>query len=123
MTIQEAIARTDALVFNTCTAQQKVQWLSKLDLTIHQQILQTHAGMAQAEFSGYDADTDRQTVLLVPAPYDSVYLRWLEAQIHYHTGEYTRYNNAITLFNTEYTAFSAHCSRRHTPLCGKRFHF
>ena len=115
MTLQEAIARTDALVFNTCTAQQKVQWLSKLDLTIHQQILQTHAGMAQAEFSGYDADTDRQTVLLVPAPYDSVYLRWLEAQIHYHNGEYDKYNNAIEMFNTAYEGFKNYYNREHMP--------
>lgn len=122
MKIMEAIQRVDALVFNTCTAEQKVQWLSKLDSLIHQNVLQTHAG-EPSEFPGYDADTDPDTALLVPAPYDTIYLRWLEAQIHYETGEYTRYNNAITLFNTEYAAFSARYNRQHTPLNGRRFVF
>ena len=123
MKIKEAILRVDALVFNTCTAEEKVRWLSKLDALIYRNVLQTHAG-EPAEFSGYSTDTDPQTQLLVPAPYDTVYLRWLEAQIYYETGEFTRYNNAITLFNNAYEGYKKHYTRTHMPLSrGNRFIF
>ena len=122
--IIEAMDGVDKLLYNTYTAGQKAAWLSKLDAMVWEQILKPREGGETVPFPGYTGDTDRDTVLLVPSPYDSLYLRWLEAQIHYHNGEIPRYNNAITLFNTEYNAYAAACTRAHPPAGGsKRFLF
>lgn len=124
MTIIEAITRLDALKFNTYTQTDKVEWLSRLDSMVKKNIIDAHEGAEDVSFSKYTADTPVDTVLLVPAPYDEVYLRWLEAQIDYHNGEYDKYNNAIIMFNTAFEAYHKHYNSAHRPVQrGRRFVF
>lgn len=124
MKIIEAITRLDALKFNTYTQTDKVEWLSGLDNMVKKHIIDTHEGAEDVIFTGYDESTDLQTELLVPAPHDEMYLRWLEAQVDYHNGEYDKYNNAIIMFNTVYEAYQSYYTRTHLPLIrGRRFRF
>ena len=124
MKINEAIQRLDSLKFNTYKQEDKVDWLSRLDNIVKQQIIDTHEGAGSVSFNGYTADTPLDTVLLVPAPYDEVYLRWMEAQIDYHNGEYDKYNNAIIMFNTAFEAYQMHYNSTHKPVQrGRRFLF
>ena len=116
MTIQEAINRLDALIFNTYTTDDKIQWLSRLDTAVKQQIIDTHAGAEKVEFEGYTAATPATTKLLVPSPFDEVYLRWMEAQIHYHNGEYDKYNAAIIMYNTAFDAYAKYYNKHHMPI-------
>lgn len=116
MKIIEAINRIDALKHNTYTQTDKVQWLSRLDWMVKRHIIDTHEGADEVSFTGYDDSTDLQTELLIPAPYDEVYLRWMEAQIDYHNGEYGKYNNSIDMFNTAYEAFQNYYNRTHMPI-------
>ena len=124
MTIHNAITRTDILKYNTYEPAEKIAWLSKLDWMIKKNIIDTHECAADVSFKGYDADTDTKTELLAPAPYDEVYLRWLEAQIDLANGEIDKYNASITMFNAEYEAFENYYNRNHMPLsAGSRFLF
>lgn len=124
MTIQEAISRLDALKYNTYTNAEKIEWLSRLDGMVKRHIIDAHEGGENVIFQGYGEETDTDTELLVPEPYDEIYLRWMEAQIDYSNGEYDRYNASILLFNTEYEAYSAYYLRTHLPKSGgKRFRF
>ena len=124
MKIIEAINGLDALKFNTYSQDDKIQWLSRLDNMVKKQIIDTHEGAESVSFGGYTADTPLDTVLLVPAPWDEVYLRWLEAQIDYHNGEYDKYNNAIIMFNTAFEAYQKHYNSAHKPVQrGRRFLF
>ena len=124
MTIIEAINRIDALIFNTYKQPDKIEWLSRLDSMVKRLIIDTHQGAESTSFSGYTVDTPLNTVLLVPAPYDEMYLRFMEAQIHYHNGEYDKYNNAIILYNTEFEAYQSYYNRTHMPVQhGRRFLF
>ena len=67
-------------------------------------------------FDGYDADDDPRTIeLIVKAPYDDIYIYWLEAQIDYFNGETAKYNNSIATFNSAYSDFSAAYNREHMP--------
>ena len=116
MTINEAINRLDALIFNTYTNDDKVQWLSRLDAAVKQQIIDTHVGGENVIFNGYTPETPGTTALLVPTPYDEVYLRWMEAQINYHNGEYDKYNAAIILYNTAFDAYASHYNKTHMPI-------
>ena len=124
MTIIEAINKVDNQKFNTIDQDQKVNWLSKLDNMVKTQIIDTHEGGEHVTFTGYDSDTNMHTQLLVSAPYDEVYLRWMEAQIDYCNGEIDKYNISITMFNTEFEAFAAWYHRNHMPVSrGNRFIF
>lgn len=124
MTIKEAITRLDALKFNTYSEEDKVEWLSRLDSAVKLQIIDSHGGAEDVTFNGYNADTPVNTVLLVPAPYDEVYLRWMEAQIDYHNGEYDKFNNSIIMYNTAFDAYQKHYIRTHKPVQrGRRFLF
>ena len=124
MTIIEAISKIDSLKYNTYSQEDKVDWLSRLDWMVKRQIVDTHEGGQAVFFTGYDADTDLHTVLLIPAPFDEIYLRWLEAQIDYTNGEMDKYNASIIMYNTAYEAFENYYNRNHMPVKkGKRFIF
>ena len=123
MTIMEAIAQVDSLVRNTYSQKDKIGWLSRLDGIIKTQIIDTHQGVENVRFDGYTEATNPHTALLVTAPYDEIYLRWMEAQIHYHDGEIDRYNIAITMYNTAYEGFKDYYTRTHRPLATSRFLF
>lgn len=124
MKIIEAINSLDELKHNTYTQSNKVEWLSRLDGMVKKHIIDTHKGGENVEFNGYDDTTDVEKELLVPAPYDEVYLRWMEAQIDYHNGEYKKYNNSITMFNTAFNNYQAYYTRTVMPVShGNRFVF
>lgn len=122
MTLVEAISKIDNLKHNTFTHEDKVGWLSRLDELVKKEILDTHEDGGAEWFFGYDTDSDVETELLVPAPYDEMYLRWLEAQIDYGNGEYDRYNNSMEMFNTAYQGYANYYNRTHMPK-GKPFRY
>lgn len=115
MKITEAIARIDKIKTNPYERSEKLFWLSELDSMVKEQILDTHAG-SPAVALPYTDDTPADQALLIPAPYDQAYLWWLGAQMDYHNGEFTRYNNAIALFQNAYQAFADSYHRRHRPV-------
>ena len=124
MTIAEVISKVDSLKPNTYTPEDKVEWLSSLDARVKTQIIDAHESTEPVDFHGYDSLLDQNTELLVPAPYDEMYLRWLEAQIDYHNSDDDRYNNAIILFNNAYEGYKKHYTRTHMPISrGSRFIF
>lgn len=116
MTILEAITRTDDLKPNSYSQEQKVRWLSQLDGMIKTQIIDTHEGADNVIFAGYDENTPKETVLLAPAPFDSMYILWLKAQIDYNNEESKKYNNDMETFETEYSAFRNCYNRCHMPV-------
>ena len=122
MKIAEAISVVDELLPNSFTPEDKVGWLSNLDARVHSQIIAAHENDGQG-FAGYDDMTDQDTALLAAAPWDAMYLRWLEAMIHYHNSDDDRYNNSITLFNNAYEGFKRHYTRTHMPTSRGSFIF
>lgn len=123
MKIAEAIARLDSLKHNSFGIEEKISWLSRVDAMIKNHIIDTHEGGGKVAFNGYTSDTDMQTVLLVPEPFDELYLRYLEAQVDYHNMEYDGYNQAILLFKAAYNSFERWYNRNHMPLGGRMKYF
>ena len=122
MKIIEAINRIDAVKPNNYTQDEKIEWLSRLDWAIKVEIVDTHEGADAVIFDGYSENTPLETELIAPAPYDDVYLKWIEAQIDYANGEIGKYNNAIRAYEDVYTAFESWYNRKHKPL-GKQFKY
>lgn len=116
MTIQEAIVKIDTLKPNNYTHSEKLKWLENLDGIIKRQIIDTHEGGENIEFNGYSEDVSRNTALLVPFPYDDIYVKWLETQIDYANAEYGKYNNSAIAYNEAYSAFERYYNRHHMPI-------
>lgn len=124
MTIIEAITHVDTVKPNSYGQTEKIKWLSALDGVIKNEIIDTHEGGEAITFTGYSEDVDLTTKLLVPAPYDEVYIRYLEMQIDYANNEYGKYNNSMVMYNTAYNAFQAYYNRNNAPRSyGRRFIF
>lgn len=122
MTIIEAINRIDTLKPNTYTPETKIYWLSNLDGIVFEKIIKTHEGAEISEFKGYIAETPMDTKLIVSAPHDDIYIKWIEAQIDYANGEYDKYNNSIVAYNDAYAEFERRYNRTHMPK-GKNFKY
>ena len=122
MKLLEAINQVDSSLGNTYGRKEKIGWLSQLDLRVKTQIIDTREGAEDVTFNGYDENADQDTVLLVPAPFDEIYLRWLESQIHYRNQEEDRCNNATDAFNALWAEFRNYYNRQHMPL-GTRLRF
>ena len=123
MTIIEAINTIDTLKPNSYPKANKVRWLSELDGIIKTEIIDTHEGSETIIFNGYTDATADSTQLLVSAPYDDVYIKWLEAKIDYTNAEYGKYNNSVTAYNTAYSAFERYYNRTHMPITRKIKYF
>ena len=122
MKIREAIERVDALKHNSISEIQKVLWLSMLDSRV-KHIIDTHEGADHVTFTEYNEETDLETELLAEAPFDEMYLRWLEAQIDLAHRENGSYNDSISLFEAAYQAYEKYYNRTHMPLGRKIKYF
>ena len=114
MTINEAINTLDSRKNNTFSRQDKIGWLSQVDAMIQKELVDTHQGNSP-EFAGYTESTDPGTVLLVPAPWEELYLHYMQAQIDYENGDMTRYTNGAALFNNSFAAYKNHYNRTYVP--------
>lgn len=116
MTIAEAIQSINTLMPNSYSETEKIDWLSRLDGLVKREIIDTHEGYESVTFDGYTSSTETSTELLVPAPYDEMYIYWLESKINYHNLEYNKYNNSVEMFNTCYKNYANYYNRIHMPL-------
>ena len=115
MTIGQALAQLDDEKFNTVPQSRKIQWLSRLDQLVAEQIFGRYAEAA-VEFAGYDADTPLDTQLLVGAPFDEIYQYWLESRVDYANGEFGQFNNANAMYEAVRQRFADHYHRTHIPV-------
>lgn len=113
MTIAEAIAQANQSVPNTLEQKIKLDWLNRLDWQVQTEVIQNYVDAE--EFGGYTESTATSTSLLVPKPYDEMYIRYLEAMIYRYFGENSKYNNCIAEFNSIYRRFQAQYNREHMP--------
>lgn len=122
MKIIEAIARLDELKPNGFSIAQKLAWLSALDGMVKEEIIDRHEGGSDAPFVPY-TEEDKERELVIGAPYDEVYLRYMEAQIDYANGEYERFNNSNAMYAAACSAFERAYNRSHRPLGVKKKYF
>ncbi len=111
MTINEALNAADALRNNAVGREIKITFLSELDGRICYDIMQPCG--YKGNFIGYDSKTPGDTELLVPYPYDALYVSYLEQEIARASNELPRYNNARVLFNEKLSAFRQWYVRTH----------
>ena len=123
MTLKKAIARFDTLYPNEIPYEQKLEWISELDGIVYEEIISLHENSMPTAFTGYILETPGETTLLVPFPYDKLYIEYLAAVTELVRGNIQHYNNAFAVAATSFDAFAAEYNRTHTPLQGASIHF
>lgn len=92
-----------------------LRFLSEIEGRIKKEIIDRHEGGEKIEFAGYDENTDKGTELIVKAPYDRLYLHYLEARADYAIGDTRRYENSYAMFNDAMSAFAKYYNRTVMP--------
>ncbi|HNW87266.1 MAG TPA: hypothetical protein PLP25_02960 [Candidatus Limiplasma sp.] len=115
MIIRELLTRFQAAKPNAYSQETLVSWISDLDGQISQSVHQGRAGMPTLS-KAYSVDTDLNTVLLVPFPFEQIYLFWLSAMVDNQNEEYDRYANEMQLFNSYKNSYAASVAQSHADL-------
>lgn len=104
MKLGQAITAFTSCAQTRLTTAQIISHISSLDGRIHDGVIALYPGAEV--FSGYPADEDLSTDLLVPYPYEDVYLAYLLSVNALYDGESDSYANYSALFNTLLSEFS-----------------
>ena len=112
MKITEVIAEADRLMPNQYSTEQKIQWLSRLDAMIFNEMIRTHA-CAPMEPPSYESEGDE---LLVEFPYgNDIYVYYLQAKIAAENFETAKYNQFMELYNDAYLRWASWFNARFMP--------
>ena len=122
MILDDLLKRIDVQKPNAYTRQEKIRWVNALDGMVKTLIIDTHEDGEYISFDEY-TDKDGDAELLIPAPFDELYLHWLEAKIDYSNAEYGKYNNSMAMYNAMYEEFRRWYNRQHLPKAEKFLYF
>ena len=114
MTIQELFAYVDNIKPNVFDEQTKIVWLNEIEARVQEEILLRWRG----ERTLYRWPEDKEASPILDPPEDAVYRHWLEAQIDYSNGEYSKYQATAARFNQAWSDFAARFATRWHPADG-----
>lgn len=115
MTIQQLLDRKSIIDKDPFPTELKIAWLSELDAQLYIEVIQTHENPDGIKFDPYDPGDLRKT-LLVPFPYDKLYVPYLMAKVAEACGESEEYNNHTATFIAAQNEFKAYWNRTHMPI-------
>lgn len=110
MKIKDAISNTRALSGNAVDDNTLCRWLSELDGRL---MLDFYKG---SEWMSYSLPQDEDHELLVPFPWDELYVHYLEAMVYYSNGEFDRYRNSYEMFNKKELDYRQWYARNQLPI-------
>lgn len=110
MTVGEAIRYTDTIRKNHFSARQKVAWLNQIEGRIQTEIL----GIGPGNLVLYETEQDRDTDLILRAPYYRIYPWYLMAMMDLLRGNGEGFANASAIVEAYVADF-----RRHYCLTGR----
>lgn len=113
MTVKEAIDHFDAIMNQPYERDLLIQWLSDLDGQAIREIFCYYDGSpAPDDWQPYIDSYDLNAVLLIPAPYEGVYMDYLRMKCDYWNKE-NSYTNTVKAFNNSYATFCDFWRRNH----------
>ncbi len=80
-----------------------VDWIYKVDKKIRDEI----HGELNAEYGSFE--------LSAPPEYADIYIYFALAMIHFHNGEYDKYNNVVVQFESAFEEYAKKYIREHNP--------
>lgn len=116
MTLQEAIDKIDGLKPNQYSVEDKIRWLSDLDMNIFRDVIMSHAHKPDIKiFMGYTSE-DLDKSLIAEEPYTELYVAYLGMKIDEYNNETQRYNNSATMFNAYMDNYSKWINKTRRPI-------
>ena len=122
MTINEVLTKVDKFHPNDIAREDKIDFLSAVERRI---INETLSRYPDAEYdrnfvkyhTDYDGDgeDDGDKSLIVPSPYDELYIHYLASQIYLILHEQTHYNNELYVYNSLLADYKVHLNRTLRP--------
>ena len=115
-TVAGAISRAKALRPSEVSDETMVKWLSSLDGKLWIEVISQYEKPVPSAAPVYtmdDVGENADTELLIPAPFDQLYIDYLLMRIDLENDDYERYNNRAVLFNEQYQAYVNHYNREH----------
>lgn len=110
MKIKEAIAFARKLSGNAIDDDTLCRWLSELDGRL---MLDFYKG---SEWMSYSVPQDEEHDLLIPFPWDEMYVHYLEAMVYYSNGEFERYRNSYEMYNKKELEYRQWYARNQFPI-------
>ncbi|MBO7670126.1 MAG: hypothetical protein J6S60_06005 [Oscillospiraceae bacterium] len=115
MLISEAISNVTALTGQVVENSTLVRWLSEIDGKLAFEFYRADA------WTPYDPTADLGAELLVPFPWDGLYVHHLEAMTYFTNGEYDRYENARAMCEKKLDEFRHFMQRTQSIPCRPGF--
>lgn len=114
MKLTDAISQAVLLTGAAVEPSVMCRWLSELDGQLSLTLYKTDS-IIQYQMPG---EGQESPALLVPYPWDGMYIHYLEAMCYYTTGDFGRYQNSMAMYNQGEKAFREWCIRMHYPALG-----
>lgn len=114
MTLGETIRRFDLLYPNAMELPLKVSLVSQLEGRLNAELLPLY-GENDSAFTGYDALEDETRALMIPFPFDDIYIKFLAAENDLVNGDMDRYRNSSSVFNAAWETLAAFYNRTRRP--------
>ena len=95
-----------------------LMWVNEVEGMVQTEVLLR----STADLTPYELDVQGEPTaaeLIVPYPFDRLYLQYLLAQIDYANGEYAKYQNSMQMFNACYTDYVHHVAETIAPADGR----
>lgn len=103
MLVCEAIKEADRLKPNAFPTEDKLRWLERLERRVCNEIL-AHYKTPTPEVQPFGPE-DMERELLVPEPYEEIYIHWLCAQMDYFEREPDSFNASNGMFEAVWVSF------------------
>jgi hypothetical protein len=98
MTVNEAIQKVKDRKPNAYSDESLNDWLNECEAMVQRELLLT----VPEEIKQYEFPDDRDTELILPRPYDALYVTYITMMIQYVQEENLAYNNTLAMFNSQY---------------------
>lgn len=107
MTVNEALAKVKDRKPNAYSDESLNDLLNECEAMVQRELLLT----VPDEIIQYDFPDDRDTELILPRPYDALYVTYIIMMIQYEQEEYNAYNNSNAMFMSQYSSAKAYYNR------------
>lgn len=100
MIVSEALEKVKERKPNAYNDRTLLEWLNEIEARVQRELLDT----APEGIFTYSIEENMEAELLLPKPYDVLYLHYIIAMIEFNQQEYEAYNNTVELANSTFSA-------------------
>lgn len=107
MTVNEALQKVKDRKPNAYSDESLNDWLNECEAMVQRELLLT----VPKEIVQYKFPEDRDKELILPKPYDALYVTYIIMMIQYTQEEYIAYNNTNNMFEEQYKSAQSYYNR------------